>query len=118
MFRIKRVYAPLALEDAFRVLVDGLWPRGLSKDAAAIDAWLKDIAPSRELRQWFDHDAERWWEFALRYREELKAPARAAALDFLRQAEREKGTVTLLFAARNETHNHAVLLREMLMGQP
>lgn len=118
MFRIKRVYAPPVLEDGFRMLVDGMWPRGLSKDAAAIDVWLKEIAPSRTLRQWFNHDAERWREFALRYREELNEPARASALDLLRQTEREKGTVTLLFAARNETHNHAVLLQEMLVEWP
>ena len=118
MFRIKRIYAPPVPEDGFRILVDGLWPRGLSKDAAAIDVWVKDIAPSRELRQWFDHDRERWQEFAIRYRQELKATARASALDLLRQQEREKGTVTLLFAARDERHNHAVVLHGLLRGQP
>ena len=118
MFRIKRVYAPPDQKDGLRILVDGLWPRGLSKDAAAVDAWFKDIAPSRELRQWFDHDAERWAEFKKRYRHELKAPARASALGLLRQKGREQGTVTLLFAARDETHNHAMVLHELLRRRP
>lgn len=96
------------------MLVDRLWPRGLSKDAAAVDVWLKEVAPSRELRRWFGHDAARWPEFTTRYREELAAPERASALERLRRQERERGTVTLLFAARAETHNHAALLCDML----
>ncbi|NJO31888.1 MAG: DUF488 family protein [Rhodospirillales bacterium] len=118
MFRIKRVYAPPASEDGLRILVDGLWPRGLSKQAAAVDAWVKDVAPSRELRQWFNHDAQRWREFTFRYRQELKSPARASALDLLLQKGREQGIVTLLFAARDETHNHAVVLHELLRKMP
>ncbi|MDJ0949466.1 MAG: DUF488 domain-containing protein [Alphaproteobacteria bacterium] len=114
MLRIKRVYDPPAVDDGFRILVDRLWPRGLSKEAAAVDLWLKEIAPSAELRTWFGHDPDRWPEFQRRYRDELEAPERAAALDRLRRAQREHGTVTLLFGARNARHNHAVMLCELL----
>jgi uncharacterized protein YeaO (DUF488 family) len=114
MFKIKRVYAPVAPEDGFRVLVDRLWPRGLAKEAAAIDVWLKEIAPSAELRKWFAHAPERWAEFRVRYRAELGAPERSAALERLRDLERRTGMVTLLFAARDEAHNHAVELLEVL----
>jgi uncharacterized protein YeaO (DUF488 family) len=117
MFRIKRVYEPPAREDGLRVLVDRLWPRGLSKDAAAVDEWLKDIAPSAELRRWFGHDPERWADFNARYREELRSPQRLAALERLRAAAHSRGAVTLLFAARDPTHNHAAALREVLNEQ-
>jgi uncharacterized protein YeaO (DUF488 family) len=118
VFRIKRAYEPPAPEDGFRVLVDRLWPRGLSREAAAIDLWLKEIAPSAELRQWFGHDPERWPEFWVRYRLELRTAERSAALERLRAAEREKGTVTLLFGAREATHNHAAALLELLNERP
>ena len=114
MFRIKRAYAPPLPEDGTRVLVDRLWPRGLSKDAAAVDLWLKDIAPSKELRQWFGHDPARWEAFTTKYLKELKASERAAALAQLRALERDQGTVTLLFGAREETYNHAALLHGLL----
>jgi uncharacterized protein YeaO (DUF488 family) len=117
MFRIKRVYEPPAREDGLRGLVDRLWPRGLSKDAAAVDEWLKDIAPSAELRRWFGHDPERWADFKARYREELRSPQRLAALERLRAAAHSRGAVTLLFAARDPTHNHAAALREVLNEQ-
>lgn len=117
MLRIKRVYDPPATEDGLRVLVDRLWPRGLSKEAAAVDIWLKEIAPSAELRTWFGHEPGRWPEFQRRYGEELSSPERSAALERLRQAVREKGAVTLLFGAREETHNHAAMLREILKGR-
>lgn len=118
MFQIKRAYEPPASEDGFRVLVDRLWPRGLSKEAAAVDAWLKDVAPSPELRRWFGHRPERWAEFKARYREELRSPNRSAELDRLRDAARTRESVTLLFAARNTTHNHARVLLEVLIEQP
>jgi uncharacterized protein YeaO (DUF488 family) len=118
MFKIKRVYEPVAPEDGVRVLVDRLWPRGLAKEAAAIDLWLKDIAPSTALRQWFGHDPKRWPELKVRYREELATPERSTALERLRALEREKGTVTLLFAARDVAHNHAVQLLEVLNERP
>jgi len=118
MFQIKRAYEPPASEDGFRVLVDRLWPRGLAKEAAAIDEWLKDIAPSAELRRWFGHDPERWAEFKALYRHELSSAERSAALDRLRDAEQTRGSVTLLFAARDTKHNHVAVLLEVLNEQP
>ena len=114
MFRTKRVYEPPAEEDGFRVLVDRLWPRGLSKERARVDLWLKEVAPSNELRKWFQHEDPLWEEFRFRYLEELKSEERVAALARLHQEARARGRVTLLFGARNEAHNHAVLLRELL----
>ena len=114
MYRMKRVYAPPASEDGFRVLTDRLWPRGLSKEAAAVDLWLKDIAPSTELRTWFKHEAPRWPEFQTRYREELQTSERQSALDQLRKLEQKRGTVTLLFAVRDEVRNHTHVLLEVL----
>ena len=115
-FQTKRVYAPPEPEDGYRVLVDRLWPRGLSKDAAVVDLWLRDIAPSPELRRWFDHDPDRWAEFQSRYRKELRAPERAAALESLAESGRDRPVVTLLFGAREERFNHAVMLCAMLRG--
>ena len=114
MFRIKRAYAPPGPEDGTRVLVDRLWPRGLAKDAAAVDLWLKDIAPSKELRQWFGHDPARWKGFTAKYLKELEAPERAAAFERLREMGRGRAKVTLLFGAREETYNHAALLHRLL----
>jgi len=111
MIRIKRIYDPPAPDDGRRVLVDRLWPRGLAKEAARIDEWLKEIAPSDALRTWFGHDPARWEEFRKRYREELKG--HVEPLERLR-AETEKGTVTLLFAAKDTAHNNAVVLKELL----
>lgn len=112
----KRVYAPADPDDGVRVLVDRLWPRGLSKDAAAVDLWLKEIAPSAELRRWFGHDPDRWPDFQARYREELTEPERATALQSLRDLVRERPAVTLLYGAREERYNHAILLGA-LMGE-
>lgn len=111
MIRSKRVYDEPAAEDGKRILVDRLWPRGISKDAARIDEWLKEIAPSDELRKWFGHDPARWDEFRERYRRELEA--KAELLEQLRGLAK-KGTVTLLFAAKDEAHNNAMVLKEML----
>jgi len=109
--RLKRVYDPAEPGDGCRVLVDRLWPRGLSKEKARVDYWLKELAPSDELRRWFGHDPERWAEFRERYQGELAA--NAAGLDELRQlAAREP--VTLLYAARDDQHNNAVVLLELL----
>jgi len=98
-----------------RVLVDRLWPRGLSKADAAIGQWMKAVAPSTELRQWFGHDPERWQEFRRRYTEELRQ--NTAALDELRELALA-GTVTLVFAAHDEAHNDAVVLRDFLLQWP
>ena len=110
--RLKRAYDPPSAEDGVRVLVDRLWPRGLRKTNAAIARWMKDIAPSTELRRWFGHDPERWPQFRRRYAEELRE--HAAELDELRELARHH-PVTLVFGARDEIHNDAVVLRELLL---
>lgn len=109
--RIRRVYDPPESDDGRRILVDRLWPRGLTRDRAAIDLWLKDVAPSSELRKWFDHDPDKWEEFRRRYSAELAdRPSEVAQLrDALRQ-----GAVTLLYAARDTAHNHALVLGDIL----
>lgn len=113
MIRTKRIYDPAADNDGVRVLVDGMWPRGVAKKDARVDIWLKEIAPSDDLRKWFGHDEERWDEFQQRYMEELKpwSGVLAPVFQFL---ERDHGTVTLLFAAKDEEHNNAVVLQEFL----
>jgi uncharacterized protein YeaO (DUF488 family) len=109
--RLKRVYEAPADVDGLRVLVDRVWPRGLSKEKARIDHWLKDAGPSTALRKWFGHDPERWREFRRRYRAELaKHPD---ALDALRSLIRGR-RATLLYGARDEAHNQAVVLAELL----
>jgi len=112
-FHIKRVYEPPARGDGLRVLVDRLWPRGLTKEKAQIDLWLKDIAPSDKLRRLVHGDPEKWDEFVAAYRRELRQePAAAAAARLREQISRR--TVTLLYAARNETRNNALALKEWL----
>lgn len=111
MVRIKRVYDPPEPADGRRVLVDRLWPRGLKKDTARIDEWLKEIAPSDGLRRWFGHDPARWSEFRKRYFEELRE--KATEIKRLK-AEAKKGTITLLFAAKDIEHNNAVVLRDLI----
>lgn len=113
--RLKRAYDHAAPADGRRVLVDRLWPRGVSKENAALDEWAKDLAPSTELRKWFGHDPERWTEFAEKYAQELQA--QQAAVRQLRDLAR-KHTVTLIYAARDEEHNEAVVLRNLLLGRP
>ena len=109
--QLKRAYQPPAEADGRRILVDRLWPRGISKQEAHIDFWRKSLAPSDDLRKWFGHRPEKWREFKQRYFEELdRMPAEVGEL--LNEARR--GTVTLVFAARDETHNNAVALREYL----
>ena len=110
--KLKRAYQAAADTDGFRVLVDRLWPRGVSKDDAAIDLWLKEIAPSDELRKWFGHDAEKWPEFRTRYFKELDA--RSYALDPLCDALKQHDTVTLVFGAKDTEHNNAVALTDYL----
>ena len=111
MFRLKRAYEAPASDDGFRVLVERLWPRGLSKERAHLDLWLKDVAPSTELRKWFNHDPARWDEFRKRYAAELEEHEEAVRL--LKQKARE-GTVTLVYAAHDEEHNGALALKHFL----
>ena len=112
MIKIKRAYQPPEEEDGFRILVDRLWPRGVSKDKVKLDLWLKEVAPSNELRKWFGHDPEKWSEFQKRYSAELKD--KKSFLSKIKDLEKEKGTVTLIYSAKDEEHNDAVVLRDKL----
>jgi uncharacterized protein YeaO (DUF488 family) len=120
MVKTKRAYEPAARADGRRVLVDRLWPRGVTKQAARLDLWAKDLAPSPALRKWFGHDPDRFAAFSVRYRQELaREPARAAFEELLGRAAR--GTVTLVYGARDEDHNGAVVLKqeiESALGGP
>jgi uncharacterized protein YeaO (DUF488 family) len=115
MFKVKRIYEPAEPSDGYRVLVDRLWPRGVSKEKARIDLWMKEIAPSDALRKWFGHDPERWQEFQRRYRRELQGEIELTKQ--LKQLEKQHGTLTLVFSARDERHNQAVALRALLEGR-
>lgn len=112
--RLKRVYDEPSEDDGARILVERLWPRGMTKDRAAIDLWLKEIAPSPELRRWFGHDPAKWGEFQRRYRAELEANEEAVRTlcDWIR-----KGPVTLVYAAKDEERNSAALLKAYLEGE-
>lgn len=109
--RLKRAYEPPARSDGYRVLIDRLWPRGVSKERAHLDVWLKDVAPSDELRRWYGHEPERWPEFRKRYRAELRNNAALGELKALAQKHR---TMTLLFGARDSERNEAAVLAELL----
>lgn len=109
--KLKRVYEAPAREDGTRILVDRLWPRGLTKEKAKVDLWLKEIAPSTELRKWFAHDPAKWREFQTRYKAELKDnPEQVTLL----KKEVTKGPATLLYAAKDEQHNEAIVLQQLL----
>jgi uncharacterized protein YeaO (DUF488 family) len=112
--RTKRVYEPATADDGYRVLVDRVWPRGVSKEKAAVDEWARELAPSSELRKWFAHKPKRFEEFRRRYRGELSA--HEGEIKALRTRGR-KGTVTLLFGARDTEHNNAVVLAGVLKGR-
>ncbi len=109
----KRIYDAPEKSDGYRILVDRLWPRGISKDSAHIDEWLKELAPSDALRKWFHHDSERWQEFQKRYTTELNSPALQEILQRL-GAMAKKKKVTLLFGAKDIEHNNAVLLASFI----
>jgi uncharacterized protein YeaO (DUF488 family) len=111
--RVRRVYDEPAPDDGTRVLVDRIWPRGLAKAKAGLDEWCKQVAPSTELRKWYDHDPERFEEFSRRYREELRDPERARALARLRELA-EGGTLTLLTATRQPEISEAAVLADLL----
>ena len=113
--RLKRAYEPVAATDGSRVLIDRIWPRGVSREEAHLDEWARELAPSGELRRWFSHDPDRFAEFRRRYRAELTA--QEAKLRELRQRARQ-GTLTLVYAARDTEHNDAVVLAELLRRGP
>ncbi|MFN2243574.1 MAG: DUF488 domain-containing protein [Anaerolineae bacterium] len=114
MIQAKRAYDPPAKGDGARFLVDRLWPRGIKKEELKIDGWLKEVAPSDDLRKWFDHDPDRWEEFRARYAKELDE--KPEALDPIREAARQ-GDITLIFAAKDTEHNNAVALKVYLKEQ-
>lgn len=109
--KTKRIYEPAAATDGYRILVDRLWPRGLTKEAAEIDRWMKEVAPSNELRKWFHGNMDAWDEFEKSYRAELKD---SDALRELRALASDNDVVTLLFAAKTEDRNQAIVLKELL----
>ena len=111
MIQLKRVYEKPSRKDGLRILVDRLWPRGLTKERAAVKLWLKDVGPSTELRKWFGHDPAKWKQFQVRYRRELRE--KKDALELLKQ-KGQKHTVTLVYGARDEEHNEALVLKRIL----
>ena len=111
--KVKRIYEAYSPLDGYRVLVDRLWPRGVAKAGAHVDLWLKDVAPSTALRQWFDHDASKWTEFVRRYESELKGSTAIQELIALKNTHK---SLTLLYGAKNEKYNQAVALKRMLGG--
>ena len=113
--RLKRAYEPADARDGTRVLIDRLWPRGVRKDAAALDLWLKDIGPSTELRKWFGHEPSRWAEFRRRYADEIaqKPQLLAQLRDIARQ-----GVLTMVYSAHDEQHNDALVLQELILHPP
>ena len=113
---VKRVYEAPAVADGLRVLVDRLWPRGLTKEQAAVKHWLRDLAPSTELRQWYHANPEAWRLFRRRYMKELVSPAGCAAVEKLYRLAGSSKKLTLLYASRNEERNNATVLKELLEG--
>lgn len=111
VLKLKRIYEGYSPEDGYRILVERLWPRGISKEDAHIDMWMKDVAPSTELRKWFNHEDEKWDEFQKKYMEEL---SKTSQLEKLREIVSRYGDVTLVFSSKNEKHNNAVVLYNML----
>ena len=114
MLQLKRVYAPAARSDGRRILVDRLWPRGLTKEKAAVDEWMKEVAPSTELRRWFAHDPDKWPAFQKRYRQELRTHAHLIC-EIATRASR--GRVTLVYGARDEMRNEAVVLAAVVRSK-
>jgi uncharacterized protein YeaO (DUF488 family) len=115
MIRVKRIYEEPAKDDGWRVLVDRLWPRGMKKEKAHIDLWMKEVAPSDALRKWFGHEPKKWVDFQRKYRAELSK--KKELLSNLKKMEREHGTLTLLFGAKDESHNQAVVLAQVLKSK-
>ena len=112
---IKRAYEAASAKDGYRVLVDGLWPRGMTKAQLKVGAWMREIAPSASLRKWYGHKPEKWEEFRNKYRQELSKPPRKALLDELTERAR-KGQVALVFGARDAEHSNAAVIAEVILG--
>lgn len=112
MIKLKRVYDPPSEDDGHRILVDRIWPRGMTKEKARVDLWLKELGPSDELRKWFGHDPARWEEFRRKYETELKS--KTELLQKIRDAEKQNVTVTLVYSAKDEEHNQAVVIQGFL----
>lgn len=112
MIQVKRIYDSVTEDDGYRVLIDRLWPRGFSKEDAKVDLWMKEIAPSTELRKWFHHDPDKWMEFQQRYKDELVN--KKELIDQLLKLEKEKKVITLLFSAKDRKKNQAMVLIEVL----
>ena len=112
MIRIKRIYDEYSPGDGFRILIDKLWPRGVSKDNAHVDLWFKEIAPTDHLRKWFSHDPKKWEAFKRKYIKELKE--NKPSLDKIKDLKKEHKNITLIFSAKDEQHNNAVVLLEFL----
>ncbi|MGV8945157.1 MAG: DUF488 domain-containing protein [Lutibacter sp.] len=112
MITIKRIYEKPQENDGYRILIDKLWPRGLSKEKVNIDLWLKEVAPSNELRKWFSHDPEKWNDFKNKYKLELSNNLENTKR--IKEIEKEKKTITLLYSAKDTAHNNAIVLREFL----
>ena len=114
MIQIKRIYEQPTKDDVYRILVDRLWPRGVSKEKAMIDLWLRGVAPSNELRKWFGHNEGKWAQFKRKYADELKEKNKQELLDKLKQLEEEKGVITFFFSAKDTEHNNAIALSQLL----
>ena len=112
MIKIKRAYESSSEDDGFRILVDRIWPRGVSKEKANLDTWMKEIAPSNDLRKWFAHDPKKWKEFENKYEEELKDKSKL--IDEIKEIEKDKEKVTLIYSAKDKEHNNAVVLEHIL----
>jgi uncharacterized protein YeaO (DUF488 family) len=115
MIHLKRVYEPPSTDDGFRILVERLWPRGVSKSRAQVDLWLKDIAPSPELRTWYGHELAKWEEFKRRYRAELQ---NNSVVEQLQQLQQDKANITFVYAAHDTEHNSALVLKAFLEEHP
>ncbi len=113
---LKRAYDPPSASDGYRVLVDRLWPRGISKETAKINLWLREVAPSTELRRWFHEKPQLWRQFRSKYLQELSAPDATRGVEQLHEVARGRGRLTLIFASRNVKYNNAVVLKELLEG--
>ena len=112
--KLKRIYEGKSDNDGKRILVDRVWPRGVSKEKAELDEWFKEIGPTKELRQWFDHDPDKFEMFTKKYRKELQSGEQKASYDKLKAMEKDNATITLVFSAKDEQHNQAQVLKEML----